>query len=115
MEVNVKHDFSERLHRSCLTERALTINGETSETRQIALGVPQGSVLGPLLFNICINSLPKAVEKSWLIMCADDVFLFSTVSTVYFIYHTCTTLHKKNEYKNEKGGGNRIYNPRGLD
>ena len=37
-------------------------------------------------------------------------------STVFFIYHTCTTLQKKNEYKKEKkGGGNRIYNPRELD
>ena len=34
----------------------------------------------------------------------------------FLIYHTCTTLQKKNEYKKEKKGrGNRIYNPRGLD
>ena len=40
------------------------------------------------------------------------------LSTVqrFFIYRTCTTLQKKNEYKKrKKGGGNRIYNPRGLD
>ena len=33
-----------------------------------------------------------------------------------FLFTTCTTLHKKNEYKNEKKVvGNRIYNPMGLD
>ena len=56
------------------------INGETSETHQIALGVPQGSILGPPLFDIYINTLPKAVEKSRLIMYADDAVLFFTAS-----------------------------------
>ena len=67
---------------SYLTDRrqSVWINGETSETHQIALGVPQGSILGPLLFNIYINSLPKAVEKSQLIIYADDAVLFFTAS-----------------------------------
>ena len=65
---------------SYLTDRrqSVWINGETSETHQIALGFPQGSILWPLLFNIYINSLPKAVEKSRLIMYADDAVLFFT-------------------------------------
>ena len=51
------------------------INGEVSETHPVDLGVPQGSILRPLLLNVYINSLSTAVTKSELILYADYAVL----------------------------------------
>ena len=56
----------------------VVLNGSYSEYTLIESGVPQGSVLGPLLFLIYINDLQKGV-KSNVKFFADDTMLFSIV------------------------------------
>ena len=42
-------------------------------------GVPQGTNLGPLLFNLYVNNLAKIVEKDCMfVQYADDTFLFTS-------------------------------------
>ena len=50
-----------------------------SECYAIACGIPQGSIMGPLLFNIDINDLKSATSKFDLVMYAVDTTLGSTL------------------------------------
>ena len=56
------------------------INGKRSETRAVKSGVPQGSVLGPLLFIVYINDLDEMI-KSLVRKFADDTKAASKVKT----------------------------------
>ena len=59
----------------------VTLNGTQSDWRSISAGVPQGSVLGPLLFLVYINDLTENI-KSQMRLFADDSFVFTPVKKV---------------------------------
>ena len=70
-----------RVFLTCRRQRVL-VNGQKSDWIQVRSGVPQGSVLGPLLFILYIDSLHHSVTNSTLKIFADDVTLYRTVSNV---------------------------------
>ena len=55
------------------------INGECSSKAKVISGVPQGTVLGPLLFLIYINDLPERVN-SQIRLFADDSYVYKTIN-----------------------------------
>ena len=68
---------------SFLTGRRMrvTLGGSFSEWIRVLSGVPQGSVLGPLLFLLFVNELPKWIQTN-MKMFADDTKLWNMVSSV---------------------------------
>ena len=70
---------------SYLTERTQKtfVDGELSDSSTIKCGIPQGSILGPLLFIIYINDLPSCDLYSKVRMYADDTSLTVAHSDEY--------------------------------
>ena len=70
-------DLAQSWFRSYLTDRRQKcfVNGQFSGTSSTSRGVPQGSIIGPLLFLVYINDLPNCLNEGFTRMFADDTNL----------------------------------------
>ena len=79
------------LFSSYLSDRyqAVKVNGVMSGFRSIDTGVPQGSVLGPILYLIYVNELPNISNVFSTCLFADDTTLIFKSSNIYELSNAC--------------------------
>lgn len=61
-------------------KQSVKIRGTVSKSARVVSGVPQGSVLGPLLFVIYINDIDDCIQDAQIIKYADDIRLYIAIS-----------------------------------
>ena len=77
----------------------VVIEGAASQWAPVTSGVPQGSLLGPLLFTIFINDLPKeTVDAVMVALYADDTKVYSSIKSMGDCISLQTTLTNLDEW-----------------
>ena len=61
--------------------QAVVLEGKTSTSVPVTSGVPQGTVLGPILFLVYINDLPECISNSTVQLFADDCILYRQIES----------------------------------
>ena len=96
-------DVALKLINSYLASRTqyVAYKDKISEKIDVTMGIPQGSILGPLFFSIYINDIMKASNKFKYIMYADD-------TTLYFNLEDCNEQDKESAINNELQKNSRL-------
>ena len=81
-------------------QQRVVINGVNSDWSDVVSGVPQGSVLGPLLFVVYINDLESGLINE-VLKFADDSKLFGAVSSPEDVDKICQDLFKLSNWSDE--------------
>jgi len=81
--------------------QCVVMSGELS-SKQVLSGVPQGSILGPLLFDVFLNDITKLVLKGRLNLYADDANVIYSATTLDRLFNDMQKdqLQLFNWYKN---------------
>ena len=69
-----EHSFNDYLTNR---QQRVKVNGSFSYWKDLTRGVPRGSVLGPLLFNMYINDVLLFIKNSYICNYADDTTIYS--------------------------------------
>ena len=66
----------------------MSVNNQSSDLKSINVGLPQGSILDPLLFLIYINNLPLSFAKSKFVLFADNTGIVITGKNIKHVPET---------------------------
>ena len=82
-----QYGISGKLHdwfRSYLQGRKqqVTVVGATSQELPVTSGVPQGTLLGPILFLLFVDDLPNTVKTSRVACYADEIKIFKSIDSI---------------------------------
>ena len=79
-------------------DKNVVVDGHYSYPTIVVSGVPQGTVLGPILFLIYTNDMNECISHSMLSNFADDTRLSMTISTCDDMSHLQTDINESIQY-----------------
>ena len=84
------------------TFQRVVLDGAFSDWLPVKSGVPQGSILGPLLFVVYVNNMPNYLtSKSKLALFADDSKLYGPITSINSQHELQADLHCLNKWNKD--------------